>query len=163
MAFVQTLQEKALLSLAKENLAYYDHVLDINRERYKAGGIAQVDLKRLEVQRVQYLSDLQNAVIRPGHVFPLRVRSAGVLARAGQTEAAVDLARLAGLYPAGVICEIMNQDGTMARVPQLADFARRHGLLMVTVADLIAYRMRTEMLVERGVRRVPSACISESY
>jgi 3,4-dihydroxy 2-butanone 4-phosphate synthase / GTP cyclohydrolase II len=88
-------------------------------------------------------------LVRPGHVFPLRARSAGVLARAGQTEAAVDLARLAGLYPAGVICEIMNQDGTMARVPQLADFAHRHGLLMITVADLIAYRMRTETLVER--------------
>lgn len=88
-------------------------------------------------------------LVRPGHVFPLRARSTGVLARAGQTEAAVDLARLGGLYPAGVICEIMNQDGTMARVPQLADFARRHGLLMITVADLIAYRMRTETLVER--------------
>ncbi len=87
-------------------------------------------------------------LVRPGHVFPLRARSEGVLARAGQTEAAVDLARLAGLYPAGVICEIMNPDGTMARVPQLADFARRHGLLMITVADLIAYRMRTETLVE---------------
>jgi len=87
---------------------------------------------------------------RPGHVHPLRARQGGVLERTGQTEAAVDLARIAGLYPAGVICEIMNEDGTMARVPQLARFARRHGLLMITVADLIKYRMRTESLVKRS-------------
>jgi 3,4-dihydroxy 2-butanone 4-phosphate synthase/GTP cyclohydrolase II len=86
---------------------------------------------------------------RPGHLFPLRSRIGGVLVRAGQTEAAVDLARIAGLFPAGVICEIMNQDGTMARVPQLATFARRHGLLMITIADLIKYRIRTESLVTR--------------
>jgi 3,4-dihydroxy 2-butanone 4-phosphate synthase/GTP cyclohydrolase II len=84
---------------------------------------------------------------RPGHVFPLRAREGGVLVRAGQTEAAVDLARIAGLSPAGVICEIMNRDGTMARVPELAKFARRHGLLLITIADLIRYRMRTERLV----------------
>ena len=86
---------------------------------------------------------------RPGHMFPLRARDGGVLVRAGQTEAAVDLARIAGLYPAGVICEIMNDDGTMARVPELAKFAKRHKLLMITVADLIQYRMRTEALVHR--------------
>jgi 3,4-dihydroxy 2-butanone 4-phosphate synthase/GTP cyclohydrolase II len=89
------------------------------------------------------LSDL----VRPGHIFPLRARSAGVLVRAGQTEAAVDLARIAGLSPAGVICEIMNDDGTMARVPQLASYTRQHDLLMITIADLITYRMRTESLV----------------
>jgi len=86
---------------------------------------------------------------RPGHMFPLRARDGGVLVRAGQTEAAVDLARIAGLYPAGVICEIMNEDGTMARVPELARFARKHRLLMITIADLIKYRMRTERLVRR--------------
>jgi 3,4-dihydroxy 2-butanone 4-phosphate synthase / GTP cyclohydrolase II len=86
-------------------------------------------------------------LVRPGHVFPLRARSAGVLVRAGQTEAAVDLARSAGLRPAGVICEIMNEDGTMARVPQLTSYTRQHDLLMITVADLITYRMRTESLV----------------
>ena len=86
---------------------------------------------------------------RPGHVSPLRARDGGVLVRAGQTEAAVDLARIAGLYPAGVICEIMNEDGTMARVPELAKFAKRHKLLMITIADLIQYRMRTEALVRR--------------
>src|SRR6184192_658346 len=87
---------------------------------------------------------------RPGHVFPLRARNGGVLVRAGQTEASVDLARIAGLYPAGVICEIMNEDGTMSRVPQLTRFAKRHGLPMITIADLIKYRMRTEALVRRA-------------
>ena len=86
---------------------------------------------------------------RPGHMFPLKARKGGVLVRAGQTEAAVDLARIAGLYPAGVICEILNEDGTMARVPELTKFARRHKLLMITIADLIQYRMRTETLVQR--------------
>src|SRR5678809_1162785 len=86
---------------------------------------------------------------RPGHVSPLRARDGGVMVRAGQTEAAVDLARMAGLYSAGVICEIMNEAGTMARVPELTRFARKHGLLMITIADLIKYRMRTERLVKR--------------
>ena len=86
---------------------------------------------------------------QPGHMFPLRARRGGVLVRAGQTEAAVDLARMAGLYPAGVICEIMNDDGTMARVQQLARFAKRHGLLMITIADLIRYRMCNDRLVKR--------------
>jgi 3,4-dihydroxy 2-butanone 4-phosphate synthase/GTP cyclohydrolase II len=85
---------------------------------------------------------------RPGHMFPLRAQPGGVLVRAGQTEAAVDLARIAGLYPAGVICEIMNDDGSMARVPELTKFARRHGLLMITIADLIKYRMHTESMVK---------------
>lgn len=86
---------------------------------------------------------------RPGHIFPLKAKEGGVLRRAGHTEAAVDLARLAGLEPAGVICEIMNPDGTMARVPQLIEFARTHGFKMITVADLIRYRRRHEKLVER--------------
>jgi 3,4-dihydroxy 2-butanone 4-phosphate synthase / GTP cyclohydrolase II len=86
---------------------------------------------------------------KPGHVSPLRARTGGVLVRTGQTEAAVDLARIAGLYPAGVICEIMNPDGTMSRVPELSRFAKRHQLLMITIADLIKYRMRTEALVRR--------------
>ena len=87
---------------------------------------------------------------RPGHMFPLKARDGGVLVRAGQTEAAVDLARIAGLYPAGVICEIMKDDGSMARVPDLIKFARRHKLLMITIADLIQYRMNTETLVKRA-------------
>jgi 3,4-dihydroxy 2-butanone 4-phosphate synthase/GTP cyclohydrolase II len=88
-------------------------------------------------------------LVQPGHIFPLRARNGGVLSRAGQTEAAVDLARLAGLIPAGVVCEIMNEDGTMARVPDLIPYCRRHGLKLVTVADLIEYRRRHEQLVER--------------
>src|SRR6476620_7803385 len=86
---------------------------------------------------------------RPGHIFPLRARNGGVLVRPGQTEAVVDLARIAGLTPAGVICEVMNDDGTMARVPALTKFARKHKLLMITIADLIRYRMRTEGLVTK--------------
>jgi 3,4-dihydroxy 2-butanone 4-phosphate synthase/GTP cyclohydrolase II len=86
---------------------------------------------------------------RPGHVFPLRAREGGVLVRAGQTEASVDLARLAGLTPAGVICEIMNDDGTMARVAQLREFCARHGLKMISVADLIRHRMKTERFIRR--------------
>ena len=86
---------------------------------------------------------------RPGHVFPLRARPGGVLQRAGQTEAGVDLARIAGLCPAAVICEVMKEDGTMARLPDLLAFAGRHGLSIVSVADLIRYRLRTESLVRR--------------
>jgi 3,4-dihydroxy 2-butanone 4-phosphate synthase / GTP cyclohydrolase II len=87
---------------------------------------------------------------RPGHMFPLKARDGGVLVRAGQTEAAVDLARIAGLYPAGVICEIMNDDGSMARVPDLIKFARKHKLPIITIADLIQHRMNTETLVTRA-------------
>jgi 3,4-dihydroxy 2-butanone 4-phosphate synthase/GTP cyclohydrolase II len=96
-------------------------------------------------------------LVQPGHVFPLRARAGGVLERTGQTEAAVDLARLAGLLPAGVVCEVMNDDGTMARVPDLAEFCERHEIRMITVADLIEYRRRTEKLVERTVTvRLPT-------
>ena len=98
-------------------------------------------------------------LIRPGHIFPLRARKAGVLARAGQTEAAVDLARLAGLSPAGVICEIMNEDGSMARMPDLREFALRHKILLVTIADLITYRLRTDSVVSR----VASAKLPTEY
>ncbi len=97
-------------------------------------------------------------LVQPGHVFPLRAREGGVLMRAGQTEAAVDLARLAGLLPAGVVCEIMNEDGTMSRVPDLIPYCERHGLKLVTVADLIEYRRRHEKLVERMTTvRLPTA------
>jgi 3,4-dihydroxy 2-butanone 4-phosphate synthase/GTP cyclohydrolase II len=96
-------------------------------------------------------------IATPGHVFPLRARDGGVLARAGQTEGSVDLARLAGLKPAGVICEIMKDDGTMARMPDLELFAKEHGLKIVTIADLIEYRLRRESLVKREVEtRLPS-------
>src|SRR6059058_1750375 len=96
-------------------------------------------------------------LVQPGHVFPLRARDSGVLERTGQTEAAVDLARLAGLTPAGVVCEVMNDDGTMARVKDLVPYCERHGLKMITVADLVEYRRRTEKLVERTAHvRLPT-------
>jgi 3,4-dihydroxy 2-butanone 4-phosphate synthase/GTP cyclohydrolase II len=92
-------------------------------------------------------------LVTPGHVFPLRARTGGVLVRTGQTEGSVDLARLAGLTPAGVICEIMKEDGSMARMPDLEVFAQRHGLRIVTIADLIQYRLQTERLIRRGASR----------
>jgi 3,4-dihydroxy 2-butanone 4-phosphate synthase/GTP cyclohydrolase II len=96
-------------------------------------------------------------LVRPGHVFPLRAKRGGVLERMGQTEAAVDLARLAGLQPAGVVCEIMNADGTMARVPDLVPYCREHGIKLISVADLVEHRRRTEKLVERVVAtRLPT-------
>jgi len=100
-----------------------------------------------------------NDLARPGHIFPLRARKGGVLVRAGQTEASVDLARLAGMIPAGVICEIMNDDGTMARVPQLTEFCREHDMKMLTVAELIRYRMAHE----RYVRRMAEAVVPTAY
>ncbi len=97
-------------------------------------------------------------LVKPGHVFPLKAQSGGVLRRAGHTEAAVDLTRLAGLIPAGVICEISNPDGTMARVPDLVPYAREHGLKMITIAQLIEHRRHTERLIERGTAaRLPTA------
>ncbi|TQK54235.1 3,4-dihydroxy 2-butanone 4-phosphate synthase/GTP cyclohydrolase II [Brevibacillus sp. AG162] len=106
------------------------------------------------------LDDLKTAedFRRPGHIFPLIAKSGGVLRRAGHTEAAVDLARLAGGIPAGVICEIMNEDGSMARLPQLVEIARRFDLKLITIADLIAYRMRTESMVKREIEvQLPTA------
>jgi len=96
---------------------------------------------------------------RPGHIFPLRAREGGVLVRAGQTEAGCDLSRLAGLAPAGVICEIMNEDGTMARVPQLKEFCARHNLKMISVADLIRYRLKTERIMHRAAE----GCIETEF
>jgi 3,4-dihydroxy 2-butanone 4-phosphate synthase/GTP cyclohydrolase II len=111
-------------------------------------GISAADRARtiqVAVDPASRASDL----VRPGHIFPLRARKGGVLVRAGQTEASVDLARIAGLDPSGVICEIMSDDGTMARVPELADFCRQHNLKMITTAEIIRYRMANERLVER--------------
>jgi 3,4-dihydroxy 2-butanone 4-phosphate synthase / GTP cyclohydrolase II len=97
-------------------------------------------------------------IVQPGHVFPLKAKAGGVLERTGHTEASIDLARLSGLIPAGVICEIMNEDGTMARVPDLVPYCEQHGLKMITVADLISYRRRTEKLIERIVStKLPTA------
>ncbi|MFZ1983101.1 MAG: bifunctional 3,4-dihydroxy-2-butanone-4-phosphate synthase/GTP cyclohydrolase II [Desulfatitalea sp.] len=93
-------------------------------------------------------------LVRPGHIFPLRARAGGVMVRVGQTEGSVDLARLAGLKPAGVICEIMDEDGTMARMPTLTTFSEKHGLGIVTIADLVEYRMRNELFVHRAAETI---------
>jgi 3,4-dihydroxy 2-butanone 4-phosphate synthase / GTP cyclohydrolase II len=120
-------------------------------------GISAADRART-VQVAIDPSSAPRDLVQPGHIFPLKAKPGGVLERTGQTEAAVDLARLAGLNPAGVICEVMNDDGTMARVPDLERYCARHGLKMITVADLIAYRRRHDKLVERVVTtRLPTA------
>src|SRR6476660_5720757 len=119
-------------------------------------GISAADRSRT-IQVAIHPDSTPHDLVQPGHVFPLRAKPGGVLERIGQTEAAVDLARLAGLTPAGVVCEIMNDDGTMARVDDLVPYCERHGLKMVTVADLVEYRRRHEKLVERGAAvRLPT-------
>jgi len=145
--------------MVRENSSSFGTAFTVSIEarRGVTTGISAAD--RAHTIRVA-ISDETTArdLARPGHVFPLRARKGGVLVRAGQTEGSVDLARLAGLKPAGVICEIMNDDGTMARMPQLKEFAKRHQLKIVTIADLVAYRMRTEMLVRRAAdTRLPTA------
>jgi 3,4-dihydroxy 2-butanone 4-phosphate synthase / GTP cyclohydrolase II len=120
-------------------------------------GISAADRSRT-IQVAIHPESTAHDLVQPGHVFPLRAKPGGVLERIGQTEAAVDLARLAGLNPSGVVCEIMNDDGTMARVADLVPYCERHGLKMVTVADLVEYRRRHEKLVERGPAvRLPTA------
>jgi 3,4-dihydroxy 2-butanone 4-phosphate synthase/GTP cyclohydrolase II len=119
-------------------------------------GISAADRSRT-IQVAIHPESTAHDLVQPGHVFPLRAKPGGVLERIGQTEAAVDLARLAGLNPSGVVCEIMNDDGTMARVPDLTSYCERHALKMVTVADLVEYRRRHEKLVERGAAvRLPT-------
>jgi 3,4-dihydroxy 2-butanone 4-phosphate synthase/GTP cyclohydrolase II len=119
-------------------------------------GISAADRSRT-IQVAIHPDSTAHDLVQPGHVFPLRARRGGVLERIGQTEAAVDLAKLAGLNPSGVVCEIMNDDGTMARVKDLVPYCERHGLKMITVADLVEYRRRHEKLVERGAEvRLPT-------
>jgi len=144
------LTELEIPLMVRENTARFDTAFTVSIEA-KGGtstGISAADRAATVLAAVDPRTRPAD-LARPGHMFPLRARNGGVLVRAGQTEAAVDLARIAGLSPAGVICEIMNGDGSMARVPELAKFARRHKLLMVTIADLIQYRMRTETFVRR--------------
>jgi len=137
--------------MVRENTSSFGTAFTVSIEarRGVSTGISAADRARtIQVA----ISDETTAMdlARPGHVFPLRAKKGGVLVRAGQTEGSVDLARLAGLKAAGVICEIMNDDGTMARMPQLQEFARKHDLKVVTIADLVAYRMRKELLVRRA-------------
>jgi 3,4-dihydroxy 2-butanone 4-phosphate synthase / GTP cyclohydrolase II len=121
--------------------------------REAATGISAAE-RALTIKTVIDPSSKPDDLRRPGHIFPLIAMDGGVLRRAGHTEAAVDFAKMAGLYPAGVICEIMNEDGTMARVPQLLEFARVHGLKIATIAELIKYRMQKEKLVRRAAEAI---------
>jgi 3,4-dihydroxy 2-butanone 4-phosphate synthase/GTP cyclohydrolase II len=156
----ERLAELDLPQMVAENSARFDTAFCVSIE---AKGVTSTGISASD-RAATVLAAIDPAtrpadLARPGHMFPLKARKGGVLVRAGQTEAAVDLARIAGLYPAGVICEIMNDDGTMARVPELTKFARRHKLLLITIADLIQYRMRTEALV----RRVASASLPTDH
>ncbi|MBO8127572.1 MAG: bifunctional 3,4-dihydroxy-2-butanone-4-phosphate synthase/GTP cyclohydrolase II [Peptococcaceae bacterium] len=121
-----------------------------------ATGISAYE-RAMTVQKLIHPATTPQDLRRPGHIFPLRAKDGGVLRRAGHTEAAVDLARMAGLIPAGVICEVMKDDGTMARVPELMEFVKEHGLKIITIADLIKYRRRTEKLVRQvDVAKMPT-------
>ncbi len=144
------LEELHLPQMVNDNTAVHETAFTVSVEArgLTTTGISASD-RAATVKRLLDPDAKPSDFLRPGHTFPLRAREGGVLVRAGQTEAAVDLARLAGLYPAGVICEIMADDGTMERRDGLRAFADRHGIKLVTVKDLIAYRMRTERLVKR--------------
>lgn len=146
----ERVEELQLPMMVDENSSHFGTPFTVSVEA-RTGvttGISAADRART----VQVLIDPRTKphdLVRPGHMFPLRARKGGVLVRAGQTEASIDLCRLAGLYPAAVLCEIMKADGEMARMPDLKRFARRHGLKIVTINDLIKYRLRTERLVQR--------------
>jgi 3,4-dihydroxy 2-butanone 4-phosphate synthase/GTP cyclohydrolase II len=152
-------EELGLRPMTQENQTPYETAFTISIEAREGvtTGISAADRARTVAVAIDPRATPHD-LVQPGHVFPLKARPGGVLQRAGQTEAAVDLARLAGLVPAGVICEIMNEDGTMARVPDLVAYCERHGLKMISVAELIEYRRRTEKLVERMISvRLPTA------
>jgi 3,4-dihydroxy 2-butanone 4-phosphate synthase/GTP cyclohydrolase II len=154
------LAELDLPQMVAQNTAHFDTAFTVSIEAkgVTSTGISAPDRAATVLATIDPRTRPSD-LARPGHMFPLKARNGGVLVRAGQTEAAVDLARIAGLYPAGVICEIMSKDGTMARVPELTRFAKRHKLLMITIADLIKYRMRTETFV----RRVASAALPTDH
>jgi 3,4-dihydroxy 2-butanone 4-phosphate synthase/GTP cyclohydrolase II len=156
----ERLDELEIPLMVNQNTAKFDTAfcVSIEAKQGTSTGISAADRAATALAAINPATKASD-LARPGHMFPLRARPGGVLVRAGQTEAAVDLARIAGVHPAGVICEIMNPDGTMARVPQLAKFARRHGLPLVTIADLIKYRMQHE----RFVRRVASAGLPTEF
>lgn len=137
------------------------HMVEENTDNHKTAFTVSIDAEEtktgisaferaLTISKVLDPKASESDFKRPGHVFPLQARNGGVLKRAGHTEAAVDLARLSGLYPAGVICEIMNEDGTMARVPQLMEYVKEHDLKIITIADLIAFRRKNEKFVRRA-------------
>ena len=144
------LEELQLPLMVRDNTSRFEtaFTVSIDAKEGVTTGISAYDRART-VRAVMNPKTKPSDLVRPGHVFPLQAKEGGVLARAGQTEAAVDLARLAGLNPAGVICEIMNEDGTMARIPQLESFSQSHHIAILTIADLIKYRMKHESLVKK--------------
>jgi 3,4-dihydroxy 2-butanone 4-phosphate synthase/GTP cyclohydrolase II len=146
----QRLAELQLPLMVRDNTSRFEtaFTVTIDAKEGVSTGISAFDRARTVQVAIDPASGPSD-LVRPGHILPLQAKEGGVLARAGQTEAAVDLARLAGLYPAGVICEIMNDDGTMARLPQLERFSAEHGTPILTVAELIRYRMKTESLVRK--------------
>jgi len=146
----ERVEELRLSMMTDENTSPYGTAFTVSIEARKGvtTGISAFD-RATTIRTAIDPKTKPDDLVKPGHVFPLKAKPGGVLQRAGQTEGSVDLARLAGLYPAGVICEIMNDDGSMARVPQLMEFAKKHNLKIVTIKDLIEYRMRKERLVKR--------------
>jgi 3,4-dihydroxy 2-butanone 4-phosphate synthase/GTP cyclohydrolase II len=147
-----------LAPMVTENQSTYSTAFTVSIEAAKgvSTGISAAD-RSTTIKAAINPDAVPDDLVRPGHVFPLRARKGGVLVRAGQTEGSVDLCRLAGLTPAGVICEVMNDDGTMARMPDLEKFGAQHGLVILGVADIIQYRMQREALVRRGAQaRVPT-------
>jgi len=145
-------EELKLFMMTDENTSSFGTAFTVSIEAKKGvtTGISAADRAKTIKTAIDPKTRPED-LARPGHVFPLKARQGGVLQRAGQTEGSVDLARLARLYPAGVICEIMNDDGTMSRVPELMEFAKKHNLKIVMIKDLIKYRMRTESFVKRAV------------
>ncbi len=156
----ERINELRLPMMVSENTSRFQtaFTVSIDARHGVTTGISAADRARTILTAVDDRTQPED-LVSPGHVFPLRARKGGVLVRAGQTEGSVDLARLAGLKPAGVICEIMNDDGTMARMPELQVFAKQHGLKIITIADLIKYRLKKERLV----RRVAEAKIPTKY
>lgn len=156
----QKLNELRLPMMVSDNTSRFQTAFTISIDARKrvTTGISAADRAITILTAIDDHAQLED-LVSPGHIFPLKAREGGVLVRTGQTEGSVDLARLAGLKPAGVICEIMNDDGTMARIPDLIPFAKRHGLKIVTIADLIKYRMSKESLV----RRIATAHIPTKY
>lgn len=146
----ERVEKLKLPMMANENTSRFGTAFTVSIEARKGvtTGISASDRAKTILTAINPKTKPED-LVRPGHIFPLRSQPGGVLKRAGQTEGSVDLARLARLYPAGVICEIMNDDGTMARVPQLIKFARKHGLKIVTIKDLIKYRMQNECFIKR--------------
>jgi len=146
----QRLDELGIPLMVQDNTSRYSTAFTVSVEaKHKVStGISAFD-RAETIKTILDPNTTADELVRPGHVFPIRARDGGVLVRAGHTEAVVDLARFAGLYPAGVICEIMNEDGTMARLPELESMAAQYGFRIVSIADLIAYRCHHERLVQR--------------